>query len=186
VKTADPGVFTTAANGIGQGAILNSDYTANSSAYAAKAGSTVMIYMAGLGVPTSTGLNQASATAAAFPKSCISPTAYQAAVNGQSGPPNPLWTKIDGAVIESALLAHNVFPPCFATAPTVSIGGKAATVTYAGWVAGSVGGLYQVNATIPTTVGASNSVPVLVTAGGFTSQAGVTMAVVLSTSLNGH
>ena len=190
VVAADPGIFTTAADGMGQGAILNSDYTANSSSFLAKAGNTVMIYMAGLGVPTSTGDGKASTTAAAFPKSCISTAAYMGAVNGQTNKPSPLWGTIDGAVIESSLLAKNVFPPCMAVAPTVTIGGKPATVVYAGFVADSVGGLYQINATVPTTVTAGNSVPVLVTVGtgtsAVTSQTGVTMAVAASTSTTGH
>ena len=178
VVAADPGIFTTGSNGTGQAAILNSDYTANSSTVKANAGSTVMIYVAGLGAPTSTGADTASTTAAAFPKSCISTAAYMGAVNGQASKPSPLWTTIDGAVIQSALLAKNVFPPCFTTSPTVTIGGKAATVTYAGFVADSVGGLYQINATIPTSVTAGAAVPVVVSVGTFASQPGVTMAVV--------
>src|ERR1019366_4867014 len=118
----------------------------------ANAGSTVMIYVAGLVAPASTGADTASTTAAAFPKSCISTAAYMGAVNGQASKPSPLWTTIDGAVIRSALLAKNGVPPFFTTSATVTIGGKAATVTYAGFVADSVGGLYQINAMIPTSV----------------------------------
>jgi uncharacterized protein (TIGR03437 family) len=177
VVAADPGIFTTNANGVGQGAILNSDYTANSSTVAAKAGNTVMIYVAGLGAPTSTGTDTAQ-TSQAFPKSCVSTAAYMGAVNGQSVPPNPVWTSIDGAVIHSAWLAAKTFPPCFATSPTVTIGGKAATVSYAGFVADSVGGLYQINAAVPTSVTAGTAVPVVVSVGTATSQPGVTMAVV--------
>jgi uncharacterized protein (TIGR03437 family) len=182
VVTADPGIFTTAANGTGQGAILlPPDYSANSASSAAtKAarGSTVMIYVTGLGAPTSTGLNASSATAPAYPKSCITTASYMTAVNTVgSTHPSPLWQTIDGAVIQSALLAHNVYPPCLATAPVVSIGGKAATVVYAGFVADSVGGLYQINATISTTATVSDTAPVTVSIGTLTSQPGVTMAV---------
>jgi uncharacterized protein (TIGR03437 family) len=81
-------------------------------------------------------------------------------------------------VIHSAWLAAKTFPPCFATSPTVTIGGKAATVSYAGFVADSVGGLYQINATVPTSVTAGTAVPVVVSVGTATSQPGVTMAVV--------
>jgi uncharacterized protein (TIGR03437 family) len=183
VAAADPAIFTTAANGTGQAAILNSDYTANSSTVKANLGSTVMIYMAGLGNPASTGADTASATAAAFPKSCISTApAYMGAVNGQASKPSPLWTNIDGAVIQSALLATNVFPPCLTTTPTVTICGKTATVSYAGFVAGSVAGLYQINATVPSCVTPGVAVPVVVSVGtgtsAVTSQPGVTMAVV--------
>ena len=106
------------------------------------------------------------------------------AVNGQASKPSPLWTNIDGAVIQSALLATNVFPPCLTTAPTVTICGKTATVSYAGFVADSVGGLYQINATVPACVTPGTAVPVVVSVGtgtsAVTSQPGVTMAVVTS------
>jgi len=46
-------------------------------------------------------------------------------------------------------------------------------------VADSVAGLYQINATIPTSVSAGTAVPVVVTVGTASSPAGVTMAVVL-------
>jgi len=178
IVTADPGIFTTNADGTGQGAILNSDYTANSSTVAAKPGNTVMIYVTGLGAPTSTGTNTTQ-TAQAFPKSCISTAAYMGTVNGQTVPPSQAWTSIDGAVIHGAWLAAKTFPPCFATSPTVTIGGKAATVTYAGFVADSVAGLYQINATVPATgVTPGTAVPVVVSVGTAASQAGVTMAVV--------
>ena len=133
-----------------------------------------MIYLSGLGAPTSTGANTASTTAAAYPKSCITTASYKTAQNG-IGPTQ--FTTIDGVVIQSALLAKNVYPPCLATAPTVTIGGKAATVTYAGFVADSVGGLYQVNATISTTATVSDTAPVVVSIGTLTSQPGLTMAV---------
>jgi uncharacterized protein (TIGR03437 family) len=61
------------------------------------------------------------------------------------------------------------------TAVTVTIGGKSATVSYAGWVSNSAAGLYQINAVVPT--GVTGSVPVVVTVGGTaSSQAGVTLA----------
>jgi uncharacterized protein (TIGR03437 family) len=177
VVAADPGIFATASNGTGQGAILNSDYSANSASKAATVGTTVMIYATGLGAPNSSALDTAATAAATYPKSCISTGAYMTAVNTQTIKPSPLWTTIDGAVIQSALLATNVFPPCFSTAPVVTIGGKAATVTYAGFVADSVAGLYQINATIPTSVTAGAAVPVTIAVGAATSQPGVTMAV---------
>ena len=173
VVTADPGIFTTNADGTGQGAILNADTSANTTTNKAAKGSIVSIYLAGMGAPTSTGTNT-SQTSLAFPKSCITLAAYVAAVNNvHSG----ALSTVDGAVIQGSLLAHNTFPPCFATSPTVTIGGKAATVSYAGFVADSVAGLYQINALIPTTVTVGNAVPVVVTMGTFVSQPGVTVAV---------
>lgn len=173
---ANPGVFTVGSGGEGQGAILLSDYSVNSSTNAAKAGSTVLIYVSGLGAPTSTGANTAQKTAKA-PSTCISAANYVATVNALSTPPSPTWSSADGAVIEATNLATNDYPPCFATSPTVTIEGQAATVTYAGWVADSVAGLYQINATVPTKATTNTAAPVVVTIGGVSSQAGVTMAI---------
>jgi uncharacterized protein (TIGR03437 family) len=182
VAAANPGVFTTTSSGQGQGAILNQDFSANSSASKAAVGTTVMIYASGLGAPNSTGTDTASATAAAYPHSCVSPANYMAAVNNgtfTSGvKPGTAWTSLDGAVILGTNLANNTFAPCMvntgSSAVTVSIGGKAATVTYAGWVSGSAAGLYQINAVVPATI--TGTVPVVVTVGGTAaSQAGVTM-----------
>jgi uncharacterized protein (TIGR03437 family) len=173
----NPGVFTVGADGQGQGAILNSDSSVNSSSNAAAAGSTVMLYLSGLGAPNSTATDANSTSTLKFPTSCISPASYFAAVNALPTPPGTPWTSDDGAVILASNIGTNKYPPCFTSSPTVSIGGKTATVTYAGWVADSVAGLYQINATISTTAAASSTAPVLVTMGGVTSQAGVTMAI---------
>ena len=92
---------------------------------------------------------------------------------------SPAWTTIDGSLIQSAFvpdLSHH-FAPCLKTAPTVTIGGKAATVSYAGWVYDSVVGLYQINAAIPSTATSASDNPVVVTVGGVNSQAGVTVYV---------
>jgi uncharacterized protein (TIGR03437 family) len=56
--TSDPGVYTSAASGQGQGAILNfnavtNDYTINSVAVPAATGSTVVMYITGVGTTTS-------------------------------------------------------------------------------------------------------------------------------------
>jgi len=77
----------------------------------------------------------------------------------------------------SGNIAAGHFAPCFATAPTVTIGGKAATVSYAGFVADSIAGLYQINAVVPTTVTSGSAVSVQVAVGTATSQTGVTMVV---------
>jgi uncharacterized protein (TIGR03437 family) len=173
----NPGVFATGADGQGQGAILNSDFSVNSNTNAAALGSTVMIYMSGLGAPTSTANDSSVTTALKFPTSCITPGSYFAAVNALTTPPGTPWTSDDGAVILASNLGTNKYPPCFATSPTVTIGGQAATVTYAGWVVDSVAGLYQINATVPTKGLTAGAAAVIVTAGGVQSQAGVTMAV---------
>ena len=58
VAAADPGVYSIASSGLGQGAILNfnsttSDYSINSNSNAAARGSTVVIYITGAGLTTS-------------------------------------------------------------------------------------------------------------------------------------
>lgn len=198
----DPGVLTANSDGMGQGAILNSDYSLNSQSNAAlHTTGTVLVYMTGLGAPNSTASNATTATALAYPASCISalgvaassgPPAvaailgYMNAINTESVPPSPLWTSVDGAVIQSALIVGSGtshYPPCNSSV-TATINGVSAAVGYAGWVANSVAGLYQVNLTVPagavpsnyaSTGGTPISVPVLVTVGGKTSQAGVTL-----------
>jgi uncharacterized protein (TIGR03437 family) len=173
----NPGIFTIAAEGQGQGAILLPDYSVNSASNLAVKGTTVMIYVSGLGVPTSTAADTAGKSSPKAPGGCISPASYFGAVNKLATPPGTPWTSDDGAVILTSNLADNTLPPCFATAPSVSIGGETATVSYAGWVADSVAGLYQINATVPTKAASGNAIPVVVTAGGVASQTGVTMAI---------
>jgi uncharacterized protein (TIGR03437 family) len=166
-----PGIFTTSSTGQGQGAILNlPSFTVNSSSNKAAPGSTVVLYVSGLGIPNSTSANTNSTSAAKFPSSCITVASY---VTGE-GITTPATA--DGAVLVSSVIATNKLPPCFTASPTVSIGGAAATVTYAGWVSGSVTGLYQINATVPAKATAGD-LPVVVTMGGVSSQAGVTVAV---------
>jgi uncharacterized protein (TIGR03437 family) len=178
--SANPGIFTTSSTGQGQGAVLNQDGTVNSSSNKATPGQTISIYASGLGTPNSTAADTAGKSAAKFPSSCISIASYVSA----AALSNPATA--DGAVLDSADIETNMLPPCFATSGqvAVTIGGAAATVTYAGWVSGSVTGLYQINATIPSKA-TSGNLPVVVTVTNTvgtqkvvnTSQAGVTVAV---------
>jgi uncharacterized protein (TIGR03437 family) len=171
----NPGLFTTAASGQGPGAILNSDYSVNSSTNPALVGGTVLIYASGLGIPTSTSISSSSTKAPVFPTSCFSTSLY---VTGESLT-SPATA--DGAVLIPTVWGVGNLPPCFAAKGwvTVTIGGIAATVTYAGWVADSVTGLYQVNVTVPkaTTSTSAVSLPVVVTANGVASQTGVTLSI---------
>jgi uncharacterized protein (TIGR03437 family) len=61
----------------------------------------------------------------------------------------------------------------------VSIGGKQATVAYAGAAPGFVAGVLQVNARVPDDLAVSGLalVPVVITVGAASSQANVTLAV---------
>jgi uncharacterized protein (TIGR03437 family) len=195
VAAADPGIFTLASDGTGQGAILNHDNTINSSANAEHIGNFVQIYMTGLGAPDSTAPDVAAVGAATFPASCAAITltgattpGYLQVVNTHVGtytPPSPAWTNIDGAVIQVADLKTNIDPPCMTDLITVTFGsgGTAKTATtsnagvlWAGFAAGSVAGLYQINVTIPASTTTGSAVPVTVTIGSTTSPA-VTMAI---------
>lgn len=61
--------------------------------------------------------------------------------------------------------------------PSVTIGGAAATVQYAGPVAGGLLGLLQINAVVPAGTTKGNAVPVSITIGGNTTQVGSTIVV---------
>lgn len=206
----DPGIFTVASDGTGQGAILNVNgttgaLTVNSATNRAAVGQTVAIYMTGLGAPDSTHPDVALSTPdlTPFPTDCSIISAASTTAPGymQVGntakntiagwtPPTTAWTSIDGAVIQGVLLKTNILAPCMIDPITVTFGSggsaKTATVanggvTYAGFAAGSIAGLYQINVTIPsgTTTGAAVPVTVTITPSstGFPSQAGVTMAI---------
>jgi hypothetical protein len=124
-----------------------------------------------LGTPDGTA-NNASAGAAQWPGDCVSTSSYVAALNLQTG---NSAVGGDGLVIADWVLNANRLPPrlsATATIPTVTIGGQPATVTYAGWVAGSVAGHYQVNVRLPGSA-----------AGGFTSAAGSTLAAPLTSAV---
>ena len=58
---------------------------------------------------------------------------------------------------------------------TVTIGGVAAEVRFAGGASGQIAGVMQVNVVVPG--GLSGAVPVVMTVGGVASQAGVTVVV---------
>jgi hypothetical protein len=147
----------------------------------------VQIFMTGLGVPNSVADNASAGTSGAYAADCVTIASYLTSLSNQS---SVSVTTADGEVVQSALLNTNRLPPCLVTPPTVTVGGVAATVTYAGWVADSIAGLYQVNARLPGRAGgtfhpASGStftnllapvqLPVVVTAASHASQANVTL-----------
>ena len=193
----NPGIFTVNASGTGQAAVLNADWTANGpsnpvSLAASTTNRIVHIYLTGLGAPSSTGsINSPGSNTVSAPNSCV-------AISGTNGfltaanafyalTGNAAWTSLDGVVLNNAVLNNgkniNHLPPCINPNPSVTIGGVTATVSYAGWVAGSVVGLYQIDAQVPTKVTLSsppNAVPVVVSIGTkspATTQAGVTVEV---------
>lgn len=191
VADTNPGIFTVAANGQGDGAILSSAYLPV--AAGAEAGmrstatdsDTVQIYMTGLGVPTSTANNASAGSGYTWSSDCITTASYLTSLNNYAG---SALTTLDGVIIASSLLNTNRLLPCFTSAPTVTVGGVAGTVTYAGWVPDSIAGLYQVNVRLPgsaagpftSSAGASVSaistpvqLPLVVTSGSRSSQTGV-------------
>jgi uncharacterized protein (TIGR03437 family) len=192
--TAHPGVFTADASGTGQGAIINATTsTMNQSSTPASSGNIISIYMTGLGAPNSTATS--STGGPGFPGSCLSPAAYSTAANLGTN------VTIDGAVIQSVKLGTSKFAPCLQntvgsnTLVTVTFACKtgggsiavdtasALTGTYAGFVADSVAGLYQVNVGVPAGLDFGDC-PITVNLGNppFTnttpaSQSGVTVSV---------
>lgn len=189
VALSNPGIFTLNAAGTGQGAIVTPNFALNSMTNAITHGTGVaIIYMTGLGAPNSTASNATTTALFKYPASCISalgtgiasaPIGYMKTVNSEDPAPSPLWTSVDGAIIQSALIVGNGvshFAPCNSPV-TATVAGINATVLYAGWVADSVAGLYQVNLTVPSGAasGSAVQVPVVITANGVSSQPGVTL-----------
>ena len=196
VVAADPGIFTLASDGIGPGAILNSDMSVNTPTNPAHAGDIVAIYMTGLGAPNSAATDT-SANAGGYPTGCVavngttSAPGYIQVVNTSThtytAPTTP-WTNIDGAVLNPAMLLGSALPPCFTaatlTAVTVTFGSTPVTgngasgISYAGFAPSAVAGLYQLNVKIPNGLTPGN-VPVTVTLGteGTSPAAVVTIAV---------
>ena len=200
IAATNPGIFTVGANGQGDGAILNSTWTVISGNNAAGMRSTaadsdtVQLYVTGLGKPDSTGDNASAGTGggAVWSTDCVLLSSFLTSLNTQTA---GTYTSLDGTVIQSALLNTNRLVPCVATTsanvPTVTVGGIDAPVSYAGWVADTVAGLYQINIKLPgralgpfttaagtmtpATLTTPVQLPVVITANGVTSQAGVTM-----------
>jgi len=76
------------------------------------------------------------------------------------------------------IIPANLNPlPQLSPLPAVTIGGAAATVQYAGPVAGGMLGLLQINAVVPAGSTKGNATPVTITIGAGTTQVGATIAV---------
>jgi uncharacterized protein (TIGR03437 family) len=129
LTTTAPGLFTSAATGTGQGAILKSDYTVNSASNPAGPGDVILLFGTG---------------------------------EGQTSPAG-----VDG------LIANSVYPKPLGPV-TVTIGGIDANVLYSGAAPGLVAGVLQINAVVPA--GLQGTQAVVVTIGGKSSAAGVTVA----------
>jgi uncharacterized protein (TIGR03437 family) len=197
VAATNPGVFTVGADGQGDGAALNSaDYLLIAPGHeggmrsTASDSDTVLLYVTGLGAPDSTADN-ANTGSSAWSADCITTASYLTSLNALTG---GSLTTVDGLIIQPSLLNTGRLSPCVksssADVPTVTVGGVPATVGYAGWVAGSIAGLYQINIKLPgsaagpftdatgatvSSITAPVSLPVVVTANSLTSQSGVTL-----------
>jgi hypothetical protein len=200
IANTNPGVFTIGQDGQGSGAILDAKWnlvgSSNPGAMRSTANDSdvLALYMTGLGIPDSTGDNSNAGTVsgAVWSTDCVSPATFLASLNAAA---QASLTTLDGVVIQSALLNTNRFVPCIGSSstdlPVVTIGGIQATVVYAGWVADTIAGLYQVNVKLPGTTPGSNfttstgttistitapvQLPVVVTANSVSSQPGVTI-----------
>ncbi len=153
----------------------------------------IAVYMTGLGVPTSTALNTAG-TGIIF-TDCLSVGAFEAA----AGTPTTALTSLDGVILNAGLPVLR-FVPCFdptlvtAKVGGVNVGSTGGQAGYAGWVSGSVAGLYQVNVGLPayqtanfsimnggtaqnlTTFGTPIELPIVVTTGYNNSGLGLTVS----------
>ena len=145
-----PGIFTSNGSGTGQAAALNYD-------------STTKLYT----------LN--SATNLATIGSVV--VLYLTGEGDYNTPPLSGAASDDGYIVPLTLSPL----PQVSPAPTVTIGGVAADVTnaafFAGPIPGSMLGLLQINAVVPTGATTGVAVPVTVTIGANTSPAGVTLAI---------
>ena len=149
VKAAHPGMFAYVATG--QAIAVNADGTVNSSTNPAKLGASptyLTLYVSGMGNPhDGTSLVGAGASAA-VPGGCVDITKSLLAADP--------WLTLDGGIIDATtMVGLNTLPPCFAPSGlNVRIGGAlftGASLNYAGWVAGSVAGLDQINVVLPAT-----------------------------------
>jgi uncharacterized protein (TIGR03437 family) len=118
----------------------------------------------GSGHRQASAINQdGSANGAANPTTAGSVISFYATGEGQTTPAG-----VDGKIGTSPL-------PTPIASVTVTVGGAQATVPYAGGAQGVIAGVMQVSVVVPT--GLSGNVPLVVTIGGKSSQAGVTIAV---------
>lgn len=158
----------------------------------------VQLYLTGLGNPSTGANNNAAGTSggAVWGDDCVSVDSYRTSLSNSSGVAlSSIGSTgvLDGAIFQSSLLNTNRLVPCIATgsanSPTLTIGGQSATILYAGFVPDAIGGLYQINARLPVNTGTfTNSagttpaivsapiqLPVVVTAGGRSSQSSVSL-----------
>ena len=200
IRATNPGIFTVGTDGRGDAASLGANWSLITSANPAGMRSTgsdsdtIQIYLTGLGAPDSAADNASAGSSWAWSGDCVSMTSFLASLNAAAA---SSLTTLDGVIVSSSLLADKRVMPCIKSnssiVPTVTVGGVAATVTYAGWAQDSVAGLYRLDLLLPgtgdgpftTSTGASAAsivsavqLPVVVTAASNSSQYGVNLWVV--------
>jgi hypothetical protein len=194
----DPGIFTVGSDGQGAAAALAAGTyalinSANPAGMRSGVGNsdTIQLYVTGLGLP---GTGVAFGAGAG----CVSTlgTGYLAALNASTNPA-AAFTTIDGAALMTTLFP-NEYPPCLTTEPTVTVGGvPTSAVTYSAFVGNTIAGLYQINVQLPSTYLLNSplqpefpsstgefthlltptQLPIYVSIGGQTTQAGVMLSV---------
>lgn len=158
VAQSDPGIFTVNGDGQGDPAAELPNYSLISSSNPANArnggsgsadSDTISLYVSGLGRPDST------ASGSGYSATCMPVGDYFANINRLVNPTTAL-TSDDGLVLQSAYFDSGDTEPCMnAGDVTVTIGSVSAPVSYAGWVSGSIAGLYQINAQLPASTSSS-------------------------------
>lgn len=148
IAATAPGIFTSDGSGSGQAAALN--YNSGTGAYT----------LNGSGAPCPIGDTL---------------LLYLTGEGDYNGSP---LSGVPGATNTGYIIPSTLSPlPQVSPLPTVTIGGVAATVNYAGPVVGSILGLLQMNVVVPIGSATGATVPVVVTIGANTTQANVTLAI---------
>jgi uncharacterized protein (TIGR03437 family) len=152
IAATDPGIFSVSGDGQGDAAALSPAYTLIDNASPAVVRNTgtdsdvIQLYVSGLGKPDSDG------TGTGYSAHCMPVAGYFAAVNTATSV-SPALTSDDGLVMQSSLYPTGDIEPCVKynspDVPTVTVGGINAPVDFAGWVTGTVAGLYQINVQLP-------------------------------------
>ncbi len=170
IVDSDPGIFTIGADGQGSGAALDLNYNLigapNPAGLRTGAGNSdsISLYVTGLGTPDGTAANAGGGTNA-WSTDCVSLGNYLTAFNNaQTG---TALTSLDGTLIVPNVIDSTRLVPCLVSADITHlyVGGVdvASGLEYAGWVPGTIAGLYQINIKLPDNI-----------SGAFTTMAGLT------------
>jgi uncharacterized protein (TIGR03437 family) len=147
VANQAPGIYTFSATGVGQGAVLNQNYTFN--------GPAIGIVINGTSIPTT-------------PAAGGSVIVVYMTGGGQTTPPSVTGT------VTPLTSPYYIIPTNQVTA---TINGVNAPVQFAGAAPGEVNGVIQVNITVPAGAGTGNALPLVVTINGVSTPFGPTVAV---------